>query len=225
MGFNCSQHQCCDCDQKTADAGGLIFRCRWCARGYCEDCLDFEKTELIGDNLKEYELLQYPSVTQAYYICCPTCTDDHAANPSDKEFCASQAAEIDTKYQIMLDEQERDEESEAKEVQKSSIPTPSDTVSLTDASTIDDSAVATPYLYTDDGGHSSRKKRKAAPASFKLDMIPLDGSEPPESPREPIEIRSSPSTRAKRKVSSESKSPDAKKTKSSKRSKYPRIFE
>lgn len=41
IGFNCSQHQCFDCQQKTTDAGGMLLRCRWCERGYCEDCLDW----------------------------------------------------------------------------------------------------------------------------------------------------------------------------------------
>lgn len=207
MGFYCSQHQCFDCEQKTADAGGLIFRCRWCERGYCEDCLDFEKTELIGENLKEYELLQYPSVTQAYYISCPACTEHHAAYPDEKAFCANQAAEIDAKYQIMLEEQEVSESSMTadKAMHKSLVPTPSDTQSLTDASTIDDSAVATPYFGIEEGSRSSKRKRKAAPSSFKLDMISLDDPGLPASPHEQVEINSSPTTRAKRKVSPTSK--------------------
>lgn len=202
MSFNCSQHQCYDCQQKTSDAGGLIFRCRWCERGFCEDCLDWDKTELIGENLKEYELLEYPSVTQAYYICCPSCTDHHASNPAEKTFCDEQAADIDMKYRIMLEEQD---------TKATSIPTMSDTQSMTDASTLDDSAVATPFFGADDGGRSSRKKRKAAPASFKLDMISLDDSGfSPASPFNSDDII--PTTKVKRKVS-----PESKKANSSKR--------
>ncbi|KAI4114708.1 MAG: hypothetical protein LQ345_004563 [Seirophora villosa] len=232
ISFSCTQHRCFDCEQNTASAGGLIFRCRWCERGYCEDCLDFDKTTLIGDNLKEYELLQYPAVKQAYYICCPTCTDYHAFNPTEKAFCDQQAAEIDARYQMMLDEQRAEEKEEeaaaaaaaaanpftpsaahARKTHKSAIvvvPTPpSDTQSLTDASTIDDSAVATPRFgaaAADDGGGarcSSRRKRKAAASSFGLDSDPLllpasDDSKRASSPCEPVELDAA---RAKRKRS------------------------
>lgn len=77
MHFSCPQHQCVDCQQKTTDAGGMLYRCRWCERAYCEDCLDWEKTNLVGENLKEFELLSFPAVAQAYYIKCPDCTDHH----------------------------------------------------------------------------------------------------------------------------------------------------
>ncbi|KAL8738170.1 MAG: hypothetical protein Q9181_001028 [Wetmoreana brouardii] len=176
MSFNCSQHQCWDCEQKTSDAGGLIFRCRWCERGFCEDCLDWEKTELIGDSLKEYEILGYPPVTQAFYIRCPTCTDHHASNPAERDFCMKQAVEIDRNHRDMLEEKDRQEALAVaqEDMQKASFPTPSDTQSLTDASTIDDSAITTPYPVVDDGNRSSKKKRKAAPVSFALDMLPLE---------------------------------------------------
>lgn len=59
------------------------------------------------------------------------------------------------------------------DVQRPALPTPSDSQSLTDASTIDDSAIATPYPLTDDG-QSSKRKRKAAPTSFQLDMPLVD---------------------------------------------------
>ncbi|KAL8749506.1 MAG: hypothetical protein Q9184_006779, partial [Pyrenodesmia sp. 2 TL-2023] len=110
-------------------------------------------------------------------------------------------------YQIMLDEQEASEASMTadKEMHKSLLPTPSDTQSLTDASTIDDSTVVTPYFGIDEGSRSSKRKRKAAPSSFKLDMISLEDPGLPASPREQVEINSSPTTRAKRKVSPESK--------------------
>ncbi|KAL8647938.1 MAG: hypothetical protein Q9210_005265 [Variospora velana] len=187
---------------------------------------DFDKTDLIGDNLKEYELLEYPAVKQAYYISCPTCTDYHAFNPTEKAFCDQQAAEIDARYQMMLDEQ-REEDAEAAdpatlgEARKlSPMPTPpSDTQSLTDASTIDDSAIATPHF--EEGGRSSsrRSKRKAAPAAaaFGLDaLLPSDDSKRGSSPCVPIESAG----RTKRKIS-----PGSDDTKSSaKRLKGPGLF-
>ena len=169
MGFSCSQHQCWDCEQKTQDAGGMIFRCRWCERGFCEDCLDWDQTDLLGDNLKEFELLAFPSVTQAYYICCPSCTGRHATDATEKAFCDKQAKEIDGQYETMLEEQDAKIATVIAEQE-----TPSDTQSLTDASTVESSAVATPYCVVDDRGASSKRKRKAAPASFMVDMLPLD---------------------------------------------------
>ncbi|KAL9597302.1 MAG: hypothetical protein Q9219_005226 [cf. Caloplaca sp. 3 TL-2023] len=151
-------------EQKTSDAGGMIFRCRWCQKGYCEDCLDWEKAQLIGDNLKEYELLRFPAISQAYYICCPGCADEHASNPEAKTFYQQQAANFEEEYRLKL----QDEDAKLPPIR-----TPSDTQSLTDATTADDSAIATPFFSTDDGGHSSKKKRKAAPVSFDLDAIPL----------------------------------------------------
>ncbi|KAL8939922.1 MAG: hypothetical protein Q9211_002526 [Gyalolechia sp. 1 TL-2023] len=153
--------------KKTSDAGGMIFRCRWCERGFCEDCADWQKTEMIGDNLKEFELLQFPSVTQAYYVCCHICSDDHASNPAAKAFYEDQAADIEMKHRLMLEEDQ--------EPKGTSISTPlSETQSLTDASTLDDSAIATPFFGTDKGAPSSRKRGRAIPASFDFDMTSFD---------------------------------------------------
>lgn len=74
-GFHCSQHICTDCGKTTSDAGGLIFRCRWCPRGFCEDCLDWNQTELIGENLPEFEILGEPSPSGGFYVKCPDCVD------------------------------------------------------------------------------------------------------------------------------------------------------
>ncbi|KAJ4335268.1 hypothetical protein N0V95_008953 [Ascochyta clinopodiicola] len=74
-GFYCSQHSCADCGKNTTDAGGLIFRCRWCPQGFCEDCLDWDTTELVGQNLPEFELLGEPSPSGGFYIKCPDCVD------------------------------------------------------------------------------------------------------------------------------------------------------
>ncbi|KAL8932748.1 MAG: hypothetical protein Q9216_006698 [Gyalolechia sp. 2 TL-2023] len=188
-----NNQECWDCLQKTSDAGGMLFRCRWCQRGFCEDCADWEKTELIGENLHEYELLQYPSVPQAYYVCCHTCSDEHASNPAAKAFCDEQAADIEMRHRLML-------EQEAKITSDSTL---SDTLSLTDASTIDDSTVTTPFFGTDKGSRSSNKKRTAAPAQFDLGINPFDspglGASPCDSDRE------HPFGKAKRKISSDSK--------------------
>ncbi|KAL8751421.1 MAG: hypothetical protein Q9199_006422 [Rusavskia elegans] len=131
-----------------------------------------QETELIGDHLKEYELLEFPSVNQAFYICCPSCKDHHDSDPAARLFCANRAQEIDKQYEIMLAEQNT-----KIAIVVTDLETPNstpDTQSLTDASTIESSAVATPYCIMDEGGASSKKKRKAAPASFKVEALPLD---------------------------------------------------
>ncbi|KAJ3059290.1 hypothetical protein HDU98_004713, partial [Podochytrium sp. JEL0797] len=72
--YFCPQHQCCICDRKTQDAGGLLFRCGTCSNAYCEDCLpiDEEITE-IGETLPAFEELGYGAINQAYFIRCPPC--------------------------------------------------------------------------------------------------------------------------------------------------------
>src|SRR4051794_6045754 len=45
--------------RKTSDAGNMLYRCRFCERAYCEDCLDFDIGKLIGDEILEFQLLDY----------------------------------------------------------------------------------------------------------------------------------------------------------------------
>ena len=192
MNFSCPQHQCWDCQQKTADAGGMIFRCRWCERGYCEDCLDWDKTELFGDNLKEYELLGYPPVNQAYYIYCPSCTDYHTQNQDHRDFCTRRAIEIDAQHLEMIEEEE---------AKKSINPrSRSETQSLTDATTLDESGVSTPQPNLSSRSNlSSKTKRKAAPAFFKPDLFTLKDSEALTRVKKGLDLPS-PSGSRKRKV-------------------------
>ncbi|KAI9683564.1 MAG: hypothetical protein M1829_004867 [Trizodia sp. TS-e1964] len=104
--FHCSQHRCTICKQNNQDAGGMIYRCRWCPNGYCEDCLDWDKTLLIGNNLKEYALLNYGANDQAFYIRCPSCTVQHEEDESIKKLCEAKEIEWDEKYaQALLKEE------------------------------------------------------------------------------------------------------------------------
>ncbi|CAG8977973.1 hypothetical protein HYALB_00001854 [Hymenoscyphus albidus] len=144
--FNCPQHQCYDCTQKTTDAGGMLYRCRWCEHAYCEDCIDFENTTLIGDNLPEYELLNYPEMTQAFYIQCAACTDHFKQVPKDKALCNEIAHKISEEY-------------ESKFVGERESVTPPG--SLTDATTTTESnGINTPITIDDDIVFVSSKKRK-----------------------------------------------------------------
>lgn len=69
----CTQHECADCERKTSGAGGLIYRCRDCEKGYCEDCLQWEKVQLLGETLPELEKLGLGAKVQAWYIICQGC--------------------------------------------------------------------------------------------------------------------------------------------------------
>ncbi|KAK6329650.1 hypothetical protein TWF730_006197 [Orbilia blumenaviensis] len=75
MQYHCSQHECYDCEQKTSDAGNMLYRCRFCERSYCEDCLDFDSAKLIGDEILEFQLLEYYAIPQAFYVECHNCVE------------------------------------------------------------------------------------------------------------------------------------------------------
>ncbi|KAK6544777.1 hypothetical protein TWF694_001460 [Orbilia ellipsospora] len=75
MQYHCSQHECYDCEQKTSDAGNMLYRCRFCERAYCEDCLDFDISKLIGDEILEFQLLDYHAIPQAFYVECHNCVE------------------------------------------------------------------------------------------------------------------------------------------------------
>ena len=147
MQFTCPQHQCFDCEQKTSEAGGMIYRCRWCERGYCEDCVDWDRTTLIGETLKEYECLGQAPVNQAFYISCP---DHFEQDPETQEFFKSTEEEINARYEEMKDQ---------------------DVTSLTDATTADSSGVSTPRKPVIDLGTKAEQNGKA-----KLRMSPLKES-------------------------------------------------
>ncbi|KAI9721935.1 MAG: hypothetical protein M1812_001892 [Candelaria pacifica] len=165
--FHCTQHQCADCLQKTSDAGGMIYRCRWCERGYCEDCLDWDKVELVGENLLEYELLGYPAVTQAFYICCPQCTDYHKEDVAARNFCENAARDYERLHKEMVAKQTA---TTAVQESPTTLEPPSRAESLTDATTVDDSGVSTPKL----GGSKGFKvphKAKGSPKGLKATPV------------------------------------------------------
>ena len=166
MQFHCPQHQCVDCQQKTSDAGGMIYRCRWCERGYCEDCLDFDKTKLLGDNLQEFELLGYPAVTQAFYISCPACDDHHRENQEARTFCDQMASLINEQYNTMTKETYVTATAGG-ETEDELQPT-SRAESLTDATTMDESGITTPQTGYSKARPMSKCKTKVTPRTPRL---------------------------------------------------------
>ena len=164
--FHCPQHQCVDCLQKTGDAGGMIYRCRWCERGYCEDCLEFDKTTMIGNNLKEYDLLEFPEVAQAFYIGCPSCKDHHSEDLDAKKFCEDKAREYEEDYKHMIDS--RSSNAAVNTAENKMGLSFSRAGSMTDATTLDESGVSTPQVECADTLRApTDTKRKAMNALFK----------------------------------------------------------
>jgi SWI/SNF-related matrix-associated actin-dependent regulator of chromatin subfamily A member 5 len=99
--FYCPQHECCRCEKKTTDAGGLIYRCRWCEKGYCDDCMDWDgplKPQLIGERLPELEMLGYET-KNGWYIDCPQCVSRWDEDKEDYERFQAEKKRIDKKYE------------------------------------------------------------------------------------------------------------------------------
>lgn len=105
----------------------------------------------MGDNLVEYELLGYPEMPQAFYIQCHACTQHFEKNPYDKEYCDNLADEFKVDHEKHFIDMEREMSTLAG--------------SLTDATTVETSAVNTPRAADDDvqfqGSSSKKRKLKA----------------------------------------------------------------
>lgn len=141
----------------------MIYRCRWCERGYCEDCLDFDRTTILGDNLKEYEVLGFPEVTQAFYISCPSCADHHTHDLTARLFCDKKAKEYDTDYERFVESESA--KAAIEDEDRKAMLAPTRAASLTDATTLDDSGLSTPQVEPADGLNvSTGRKRRAAPS-------------------------------------------------------------
>lgn len=108
-GFFCPQHSCHDCGKNTSDAGGLIFRCRWCPQGFCEDCLDWDSAVLIGQNLPELELLGEPAPSGGFYINCPDCSDTFKKSKVDREWVEGLERDYKSRHEVLLRERRQAE--------------------------------------------------------------------------------------------------------------------
>lgn len=99
--FYCPQHECVDCSQKTTNVGGMLFRCRWCENAFCEDCIDFDKVHLLGDQVIEYDLLGVEPTPQAFYVKCETCIEHHEQHPISKGMCDDMEREWEDIHSVM----------------------------------------------------------------------------------------------------------------------------
>ncbi|KAF2659144.1 hypothetical protein K491DRAFT_216268 [Lophiostoma macrostomum CBS 122681] len=107
-GFHCAQHECFECAKKTSDAGGLIFRCRWCERGFCEDCLDWGKEDLIGENLPEFEMLGEIAMPGGFYIKCPACKEGCEEDEERKAWLMTMEASYKEQHGTWLKNREKE---------------------------------------------------------------------------------------------------------------------
>ena len=162
-GFYCCQHNCTGCGKATTDAGGLIFRCRWCPQGFCEDCLDWDKTELIGENLPEFEILGELSPSGGFYIKCPDCIDSCEKSKEQKIWMQNAEKDYKDQYDAWLRERKKElqlEQKLANAVDNNShqlnkqfpqLPTPLDPTEQCDKTVIifDDTDVPSPPALTD----------------------------------------------------------------------------
>ena len=99
--MHCSQHQCFDCEKKTGEAGGLIYRCRWCEKGYCEDCMDWDTVNLINNSIPEMEMLNYYT-NNAWFVECQACVENWKQDPRDYKFIQKEKARIEQQYNEFL---------------------------------------------------------------------------------------------------------------------------
>ncbi|EMD70017.1 hypothetical protein COCSADRAFT_216202 [Bipolaris sorokiniana ND90Pr] len=121
-GFHCPQHNCTDCAKSTADAGGLIFRCRWCPRGYCEDCLDWHNTELIGENLPEFEVLGEHAMSGGFYVKCPSCIESAKEDPEQRAWIEEKEKTYKEEHAAWLQERETAQSVKIRDEDEASLP-------------------------------------------------------------------------------------------------------
>jgi SWI/SNF-related matrix-associated actin-dependent regulator of chromatin subfamily A member 5 len=146
MNFHCPQHDCHDCEKSTGNAGGLIYRCRWCHKGYCEDCL-VPDSQLLGETIPEYAVLDYPPKRNAWYIHCTECKESQE-DPAFGKLIASMAKQHDKEYAELLQAQQ---DNMAQNTQPDNLMPPSRDESMTDGITLESSGQATPLEFARQG--------------------------------------------------------------------------
>jgi SWI/SNF-related matrix-associated actin-dependent regulator of chromatin subfamily A member 5 len=168
--FHCPQHQCGSCGQKTGDAGGMLYRCRWCEKAECEDCLDWQMFKPIGDNLIEYELLGYNSMTQAFYVQCKSCSINFAKNEDDRKVCEILEKEWVEEWEKRFGQATDGDASEVTSVAMERTGSAGED-SLTDAMTIDTPGLQTPTVNDDDNEVVFVGKKRKYQGEGLMDMV------------------------------------------------------
>ena len=133
----------------------MLYRCRWCERSYCEDCLEWDGSDLIGETLLEYETLGFGPIDQAFYIRCSICKQHQDEDADVARFASDRILEFKDAHQAMLD-LTPDGDGFLARTEKLSR-----SQSLTDATTIEDSAVNTPFNGSESSGLTWKRKAAA----------------------------------------------------------------
>ncbi|KAL1303613.1 hypothetical protein AAFC00_006976 [Neodothiora populina] len=182
-GFHCSQHHCFDCEKNTSDAGGLIYRCRWCEKGFCEDCLDWDQAQLLGGSLPEYDMLHYET-RNAWYVECHHCVEGVANDEDVAAYLATSRAKVAKEHEDYRLQQAKDRDAAIEEAQRqirmaeeakaAEIP-PSRDETMTEATTWDASSETTPV-----SAGRLRKKRKISSGNLTTATVENGGFIPNE---------------------------------------------
>ena len=131
--------------------------------------MEFDKTTMIGNNLKEYELLGFPEVTQAFYVSCPSCKDHHVEDLNAKQFCETKAQEYDEEYKHMLASKSLTIPTDGAE--RKTVSSFSRAGSMTDATTLDESGLSTPQVeYNNTFRPATSARGKTKSTSFKASV-------------------------------------------------------
>lgn len=139
--FHCSQHVCFDCEKSTAEAGGLMYRCRWCEKGFCEDCLDWERAKLIGGTLPEYDMLEHKTKS-GWYVECHQCVNNAESDAEISTWLSGQKKSIDKEYKAYLKALDKATSDDDTEAGASAAPSRDET--MTNATTVESSGQTTP---------------------------------------------------------------------------------
>lgn len=95
--FYCLQHECFDCTKKTTEAGGLMYRCRWWEKGFCEDCLQWDTARLIDESIPELEMLGYHT-NNGFFVDCHVCVRHWQSDPNDFQHMQKEKLRIEKDY-------------------------------------------------------------------------------------------------------------------------------
>ena len=79
----------------------MIYRCRWCEKGYCEDCMDWDTVNLINDSIPEFQMLNYYT-NNAWFVECQTCVEHWKQDSGDYDFVQKEKARIERRYTKFL---------------------------------------------------------------------------------------------------------------------------
>jgi len=129
--------------------------CRDCARAYCDECLDWDRTTFLDEQLVEYEELGYLATVQATFVQCVACNKAHGEE-SPPIFKQSEARLVnDSSPQTAAN-------AHAHAISTQTASSPS---SLTNGSSVTSSGPSTPNRFT-----NSQQVSTSSPSSLKRKM-------------------------------------------------------